>query len=356
MITEQIPIEVERVAQSRVNQIKEEDLSFGRVFTDHMFVADFIDGKWTNMKIKPFQNLVMSPATSFIHYGQSIFEGLKAHYGKDGNVYMFRPQANIKRMSSSATRMCMPPFPEDIFLEALKMLMSIDKDWMPKSDGSSMYIRPFMFGTDEFLGVKASDNYRFMIIMSPSGSYYKSPVKVKIETHFTRAASGGTGSAKAAGNYAGSMYPAKLAAQEGYQQLIWTDGKTHRNIEESGTMNLMLVIDGVLVTPKLTNTILEGVTRNSILNIVRDWGLPVEERTISVEEVVQALENKKLQEAFGVGTAATIAQIITIGYEGKDYDLPPVAERKVSNKISAYLEDYKRGRVEDKFNYLVKID
>ena len=356
MITEQLQFEIEKIPQSRLHGLEEDSLQFGKVFTDHMFVADFIDGQWTNMKITPYKDLVLSPATSFIHYGQSIFEGLKAHYGKDGDVFMFRPKANIARMKTSAIRMCMPPFPEDIFLDALKTLLSLDKAWMPKKDGSSMYIRPFMFGTDEFLGVKASDNYRFMIIMSPSGSYYKNPVKVKIETHFTRAASGGTGSAKAAGNYAGSMYPAKLAAEEGYQQLIWTDGKYHRNIEESGTMNLMMVIDDVLVTPKLSNTILEGVTRNSILNIARDWGWKVEERTVSVEEVVDALENGKLNEAFGVGTAATIAQISTIGYEGKDYELPAVADREFSNKISTYLEDYKRGRVEDKFNYLVKID
>lgn len=213
-----------------------------------------------------------------------------------------------------------------------------------------------MFGTDEYLGVKASDNYRFMIILSPSGSYYKNPVKVKIETNFTRAVAGGTGYAKFAGNYAGSMYPAKLAAEEGYQQLIWTDGKYHRNIEESGTMNLMLVIDGVLVTPKLNDTILKGVTRDSILTIVRDWGVTVEERTISVEEIVKALEAKTLEEAFGVGTAATIAQISTIGYEGKDYELPNVADRKISGKLSKYLEDYKRARVQDKYHFLEVIE
>lgn len=355
MITDTAQIEIVRAQQSKLQDLEQGDLLFGKVFTDHMFVADYKNGEWTDLKVMPYGPITMSPATSFIHYGQSIFEGLKAHYGKDGKTYLFRPDANIRRMAKSARRLCMPPFPEDLFMEAIKTLIKVDEAWMPKNDNSSMYIRPFMFGTDAFLGVKASDTYRFMIILSPSGSYYKEPVKVKIETQYTRAAEGGTGSAKAAGNYAGSLYPAKIAFEEGYQQLMWTDGKYHRNIEESGTMNLMMVMDNTLITPKLTDSILAGVTRDSILTIARDWGTPVEERTLPVEEVVEALKNNRVQEAFGVGTAATIAPIKTIGYNGKDYELPAQEMREFSNKMAKYLEDYKRARVEDKYGYLVPI-
>ncbi len=355
MMTETIQIQIEKVEKSKLEGNEDGELNFGKVFTDHMFIADFKDGEWGNIKITPFADLQLSPATSFIHYGQSIFEGLKAFHGDDGINRLFRPMENIRRFNKSAVRMCMPEFPEALHLDALKQLLKLDSAWVPKGRDTAMYIRPFMFGTTEFLGVAESKEYRFMIIMSPSGAYYKEPVKVKIETEFTRAIKGGTGFAKAAGNYAGALYPTKLAHEEGYQQLIWTDGKDHRNIEESGTMNLMMVLNGTLVTPKTSNTILAGVTRNSILNIARDWGMNVEERTVSVEELVKAAEDGSLEEAFGVGTAATIAHISTIGYEGKDFTLPAVADRKFSPKMGIFLDDYKRGRHGDKFDYLVEI-
>jgi len=240
-------------------------------------------------------------------------------------------------------------------MSALRELVTLDKDWVPNGEESSLYIRPFMFGTEPFLGVKASDSYRFMIILSPSGRYYATPVKVKIEKHFVRAAKGGTGFAKAAGNYAASLRPAQLAKADGYDQLIWTDAQEHKYIEEAGTMNIMFVINDALVTPALSGSILPGVTRDSILQIARSWGMKVEERQVSVDELVQAMEQGTLSEAFGAGTAATISHIRTIGHEGIDYDLPHVEDGPVANKIKSYLNDFKRGRVEDTFGWNMKV-
>jgi len=317
-----------------------------------MFVMDYLDGKWQTPQIAPFQNLSMSPATSVIHYGQSIFEGLKAFKNEKGQFGIFRPDRNIERMNKSAIRMCMPEIPVDIFKEALRELVRLDHEWIPTGETSSLYIRPVYFAIDEFIGVKASENYRFLIFTSPVNAYYTQPVKVKVETHYTRASRGGTGMAKAAGNYAGSLYPARLGNQQGFDQLLWTDSKEHKFIEESGTMNVMFQIDGKVITPELGETILAGVTRRSVIELCKDWNIPVEERRVSVEEVILAIRQGRLQDAFGCGTAATIAQIKAIGNEEELLELPAPEQRELSNRLSKHFVDIKKFRVPDVHHWM----
>ena len=249
----------------------------------------------------------------------------------------------------------MPALPEEIFMESLSELIALDRNWIPDTAGSSLYVRPFMFSADEYIGIRPSLAVTYMVILSPVGFYYSTPVRVKIETHYTRAAQGGTGYAKAGGNYGGAIYPAKLAQEEGYHQLIWTDGKSHEYIEESGTMNVMFMMNDKLITPSLSDSILAGITRDSVLQIARAWGVTVEERKVSVKEIVGALEKGTVQEAFGVGTAATIAHIESIGYEGTDYALPPVDKRVFANKVHAELDGIKHGTRPDPFGWIVKM-
>lgn len=349
-------ISVNKVLESRLTSTDLSSVPFGTVYTDHMFLADFKNGEWKNSRIVPYGNLSISPATPALHYGQSIFEGMKAYPSESGKeALVFRPLENWKRMNISAHRMCMPAIPEELFMESLSTLIDLDRDWIPKSEGSSLYIRPVLFSADEYIGIRPSLAFTFMIILSPVGPYYSTPVKVKIETHYTRAVEGGTGYAKAGGNYAGAIYPAKLAQDQGYHQLIWTDGKTHEYVEESGTMNLMFVIDDVLVTPALSDSILAGITRQSVLELAHQWDIKVEERKISVKELIAALEQGKVQEAFGAGTAATIAHIELIGYEGKNYPLPPVEKRAFANKVLTELENIKRGKNPDPLGWIYRI-
>jgi branched-chain amino acid aminotransferase len=350
-----LKIEVERVQRSRLPQVDFSNLPFGKVYSDHMFIADFRQGEWQNQRIIPYGHIQISPASPAIHYGQSIFEGLKAYTSKNGETLVFRPTDNLNRLNISAERMCLAPVPEELFMESLSMLLNIDRAWVPAAEGASLYIRPFLFSADEYIGIRPSENFTFMIILSPAGPYYSSPVKVKIETHYTRAVQGGTGYAKAGGNYGGAIYPSKLALDEGYHQLIWTDGKEHQYIEESGTMNVMFVIDGTLVTPALSDSILAGITRDSVLTLARSWGLRVEERKISVKELIDGLEKGIVTEAFGAGTAATIAHIEMIGYQGRKYTLPPVEKREVANRIYRELEGIKRGDLRDPFGWTVKM-
>jgi branched-chain amino acid aminotransferase len=349
-------IQITKSQNSRLSEVDFDNLPFGKIFSDHMFVMDFKDGKWQQATIVPFGNLQFHPATSALHYGQAIFEGLKAQKNEAGEVLIFRPDMNAKRFNESAKRMCMQPVPEDMFLDGLKTLIELDKDWVPTKEGQSLYIRPFMIATDDYVGIRPSENYKFIIITSPVGAYYADPVKVKIETYYTRAAEGGVGRAKAAGNYAASLYPAKLAAEEGFRQLIWTDAKTHTFIEEAGTMNVVFIINDRIITPDETkDTILKGVTKRSVLEIAKDWGYEVEERAVTVDEVVQALKDGTLQDAFGAGTAATIAPISHIGYEGTTYELPSIESREFSNKVKDYITAYKLGKEEDKYNWILKV-
>ena len=348
-------IKIELTKQSKLQDLDLENIVFGREFSDHMFVMDYYDGQWRDARIEPFQNISVSPAFLSLHYAQSIFEGLKAFYTQNDEIVLFRPQANFSRLNKSAERMCIPAFDEAFALEALKKLVDIDKAWVPQVKGASLYIRPLIFATDEFVGVKPSESYRFVIFTCPVNKYYDAPVKVKIEETFTRACSGGVGYSKTAGNYASSLYPTKLAQKEGFDQLIWTDGKEHKYIEESGTMNLMVKIGDTLITPKAGDTILAGITRDSVLKIARDWGMKVEERNLAVQEVLDAHANGTFLEVFGTGTAVTICHIISIGYRGNMLELPPVAGREFSNKVNEHLAKIRSGAEKDKFGWIEKV-
>jgi branched-chain amino acid aminotransferase len=352
--TAPIHINVKRVAQSRLSEVDFDNIPFGRVFSDHLFSVQYQNGEWQNAEIIPYEALRMSPALMALHYGQSIFEGMKAYYA-DGDILLFRPLENWKRLNASAERMCMQPIPKEVFMDGLMKLIEIDREWVPKKEGNSLYIRPIMYATDEYIGVRPSDTYRFLIMTCPVGAYYSEPVKVKVESFYTRAAEGGVGFAKAAGNYAASLYPALQAQKQGYQQLLWTDAKEHKYIEESGTMNVMFVVNDVLLTPKLTGSILPGITRNSVLRLARDWKMNVEERRISVAEIINAIQKGELQEAFGVGTAATITHIKTIHYDGIDYELPDVKTRQVSNRLAETLNGIRTGKIPDEYEWNLRL-
>lgn len=348
-------IQVQRTEKSRLAEIDFDELKFGRVFSDHMFSMEFSGGKWGQPKIIPYGNMSFSPATSVIHYGQTIFEGLKAFKNEEGRFGLFRPELNVRRMNQSAERMCMPQIPERIFMEGLHELVKLDSGWIPSGEQASLYIRPLLFSIDEYIGVRPSENYRFLIMTTPVNAYYSKPVRVKLERKYSRAAEGGTGTAKTGGNYAGSLYPAKMANEQGFDQLLWTDAKTHEYVEESGTMNVMFVVDGKLWTPALSDTILDGITRRSVLELARDWGMPVEERRIRVDEVIEAMQQGRMHEAFGCGTAATIAPIAAIGDMNKVYDLPPVENREFSDRLSRYFVDLKKFRTEDEHGWMVDL-
>jgi branched-chain amino acid aminotransferase len=350
-----LDISIKKVQNSRINEVDFDNIPFGKVYSDHMFIADYEDGQWSDLRIVPYENLSLAPASSVIHYGQSVFEGLKAYKNSKGEAVVFRPEANAKRLNKSAERMCIPEVPEELFIQAMTELLNLDSAWIPNKENTALYIRPFVFAMDDYIGIKPSEKYRFMIITCPVGAYYSEPVKVKIETEFTRAAKGGTGYAKAAGNYAGSLYPAKLAQKQGYHQLVWTDATEHKYIEESGTMNIMFVINDTLITPEASSTILRGITRDSVLTLARDWGMKVEERRVSISEVIEAAKNGSLKEAFGAGTAATIAHIALIGHDGVDYKLPAIEEREFSNKVLKAMDAIKLGEAEDKFDWIYKL-
>lgn len=357
MITTDLALDIafERVEKSRLPEVDFNNLPFGRIMTDHMFVADYDGQEWKDLRVVPFANMSISPANLTLHYGQTIFEGMKAYKTASGEVLVFRPDQNVKRMNKSAVRMYMPEISAEIFLGGLQELLSTDKAWVPTTQGSSLYIRPLLFATDEFVGLQPSQTYRFIIMCSPVGAYYNKPVKVKVETHFTRAVEGGIGYAKTAGNYASSMLPTQLAIEEGYDQLIWTDGKEHKYVEEAGSMNLIFVINNKLVTASTGDSILDGITRKSVLQMAKDMGMQVEERKLAISELIGAIKDGSLQEAFGAGTAATIAHISQIGYEGIRYDLPAVEGRTFSNKIYQEMENLKYGRIEDTRGWMMKI-
>ncbi len=341
--------------KSSINEVDFDNIIFGRVYSDHMFVADYREGEWADFRIEPYDFLRLSPANATLHYGQSVFEGLKAYKNEAGETLVFRPLDNYRRLNLSAERMCIPEIPEEVFMNGLTELLQLDKAWVPSKEGTSLYIRPFIFAADEYVGIRPSDTYKFMIFTCPVGAYYSGAVNVKIETNFTRAAPGGTGFAKAAGNYAGSLYPARKAQEQGYHQLIWTDGLNHEYIEESGTMNVMFMIGDTLVTAPTGDTILRGITRDSVLTLAREWGIKVEERRVTVKEVVAAAKNGTLKEAFGTGTAATIAPIASIGYEDDDFALPPVEEREFSSKVLAELNKIRYGRIADTHDWIYKV-
>lgn len=356
MLEETLNVKVTQTTHSHIDQVDWDNLPFGKIFSDHMLVMDYKDGEWQQPEIVPFGNLSLHPATSAIHYGQSIFEGMKANRSENGDILIFRPDMNALRFRESCERMCMPVVPDDMFVELVRKTVEVDANWVPDREGYSLYVRPFMFATDEFVGIRPSETYKFIIFTCPVGAYYSEPVNVKIEEFYTRASVGGVGRAKTAGNYGASLYPAKQGQLKGFHQLVWTDGIEHKYIEESGTMNIIFVIDGKLITPSEdADTILRGVTKRSVLDIAKHWNIPVEERRVSVEEIVTAMRNGTLQDAFGAGTAATIAHIAKIGYRDEVFSLPPIEGREISNRIRNYLDDLKAGKIEDTFGWCLKV-
>src|SRR5690606_1674784 len=348
--TEQISIRVEPTTTSRLSQVDFNNLKFGQIMSDHMLVAEYNNGKWEDVSIVPYGDLTISPSMSALHYGQSIFEGIKGYKFEDGTVSIFRPDKNWERFNKSASRLQMPEVPEEIFLGGLKQLLDIDRDWVPSIEGTSLYIRPFMFATESALGVHPSISYKFVIITCPVGAYYSKPISLKVETQYTRAAEGGVGFSKNAGNYALSLYPTQLANDEGYDQIMWTDANEHKYIEEAGTANLIFRIGDTIITPH-GDTILHGVTRRTIMQLAEEWGFKAEQRKVSVQELIEGIEAGKVSEAFAAGTAATITHIDRIGFEGTDYTLPAIEGRDFSNKVLDYLNQLRYGKISDPFGW-----
>lgn len=329
-------------------------LPFGKIPTEHMFIAEYKDGKWQKAQVVPFHDLTLSPLALCLHYGQTVFEGMKAFMMDDGHISIFRIDKHYERFTKSLKRMCMPAVPQKLFTDAIHQLVKLDSDWVPREADGSLYIRPFMIATEDRIGVKVSDEYLFMVVCSPAFQYYSKPLKVKIETNFVRAAEGGTGNAKCGGNYGGAFYPTQLAKEAGYDQVLWTDSVHNEFIEESGTMNAMFFIDNVLITPQLTGTILDGVTRDSLLTIARAKGITVEERQISYDELIKAFEAGKRVEAFGAGTAAVVAPIEIIAIGHKEYKCY-IEQDAMMYQLQKELLNIRKGAIPDvnKWNYII---
>jgi branched-chain amino acid aminotransferase len=353
-MTEVLDISITKVERSKLNDLNLENLPFGKYFTDHMLEADFENGEWKNIEIKPYQPLLLEPSMSALHYGQAIFEGIKAFRDKDGEAFIFRPYENFKRFNLSAWRMNMPQVSEDLFIEGMRQLIELDKNWIPEQHDYSLYIRPFMFATDNLLGVKPSDTYKFLIILSPVGHFHGAPMKILVEEKYTRAAPGGVGFSKNAGNYGGSMLPATIAKQKGYDQVLWTDAFEHKWLQEVGMMNIGFIINGIFVTPMLEETILKGVTRDSVISILKEMGVKTEERRISIDEVVDKYQTGELTEVFGMGTAAVISLIKELRY--KDIEMKfDVSKLTIAAKIKQGLDDIRNGKAEDVHGWMFKI-
>ncbi len=349
-------VPVRRVYESRLPEVDWDDLQLGRYVTDHMLVCDYNGGKWHPPAIVPYGPFSLMPASLVFHYGQTIFEGMKAFRTADGRVQIFRPDKHYERLVRTADRLCMPVITQELFREGLRRLVELERNWVPPQDGGALYLRPFQFATDTRLAVKVSDSYRFAVVCSPAGAYFSRPVRVKVERNFVRAARGGTGYAKCGGNYGGALYPTELAKTEGYDQVLWTDGQEHEYIEESGMMNVFFVIGDVLVTPPLGDSILDGVTRDSLLVLAQDAGMRVEERPVSVTALQEGLEQGLVTEAFGAGTAAVISPIREIGIDGKDYAIPVTGEKgSRAHALKQALDDVRYGHSADmhEWNYFV---
>lgn len=335
---------------SKIKEVDFNHLEFGKFTSDHMLVSDFYHGQWSEAQIVPFANLSLSPTALCLHYGQTVFEGMKAFRMKDGRVNIFRIDKHFDRFNRSLRRMCMAEIPYEIFEEGMKELITIDKNWVPKQEESALYVRPFMYASEARFGVKPSDEYRFIIFTGPVGPLFTRPVKMKVEREYIRAAKGGTGFAKCGGNYAGAMYPTKIAREEGYDNVIWTDAREHSFVEESGAMNLMFVIDGKLLSPPSSDSILHGVTKDSLLIIARDMGVNLEERSISVNEIMEAFKKGTITEAYCVGTAAVASPIEVIGIDGENFHLP-VKEKSIIAGLKKRLDAIRNGTEEDIYGW-----
>ena len=346
---------ITKIERSKLNDINLDNIPFGKYMTDYMLEVDYENGKWQTPEIKPYQPMLFAPSLAAIHYGQSIFEGVKAYKNVDGEPYIFRPLDNFKRFNKSAERMQMPTIPEEIFIDGMKQLIKLDINWIPAKEEHSLYIRPFMFSTDETLGVKPSENFKFMIILSPTGPYYATPMRIYVEEQYVRAVPGGIGFAKAAGNYGGSMFPTAQAKLKGYDQVLWTDAFEHKYVQECGTMNVVFIIGNTAITPDLsTGTILDGVTRDSVIVLLKELGLTVEERALNIDEVIEAHKAGTLKEVFGTGTAATISLIKELCY--KDYVMDFEVEKwEVAPKVKKMLNDIRYGKTADNNGWMMKL-
>lgn len=347
-------MKIKKIESSRINSVDFENLNFGAVFSDHMFTCDYVDGNWINPEIVPYQPISVSPASRVFHYGQACFEGMKAFKDDNNDVWLFRPNENYNRIIKSSVRLAMPKFPEELFFEGLNTLLKMDAQWIKPGIGNSLYIRPFIFASEGTINATEACEYKFMIICAPASSYYSGDIKVKIEKSFSRAAKGGVGYAKAAGNYAAQFYPTRLAIDEGYQQIIWTDSSTHQYIEEAGTMNLFFRIGNKLLTAPTSDSILDGITRKSLIQIAKDKGIDVEVRPIKVDELIDAANSGTLIEIFGSGTAVVVLPIIGFGFENKKFDLPKV-ENSWASILKNELNGIQYNLIDDPYNWTVKI-
>ena len=347
-------MKIKKIDSSRINSVDFENINFGAVFSDHMFTCDYVDGKWINPEIVPYQPISVSPASRVFHYGQACFEGMKAFKDDNNDVWLFRPNENYNRIIKSSVRLAMPKFPEELFFEGLNTLLKMDAQWIKPGIGNSLYIRPFIFASEGSINATEACEYKFMIICAPASSYYSGDVKVKIEKSFSRAAKGGVGYAKAAGNYAAQFYPTSLAIDEGYQQIIWTDSSTHQYIEEAGTMNLFFRIEDKLLTAPTSDSILDGITRKSLIQIAKDKGIDVEVRPIKVDELIDAANSGTLIEIFGSGTAVVVLPIVGFGFENKKFDLPKV-ENSWASILKNELNSIQYNLIDDPYNWTVKI-
>jgi branched-chain amino acid aminotransferase len=347
------PITVSLTSNSKLPTVDFANIPFGKVISDHMFIVDYEGGQWVNPRIEPFAKMEISPANLALHYGQSIFEGMKASK-RNGEPVLFRADMHARRLNVSAERMCMPKMPEDLFMQGLKMLVDLDRAWIPDLEDHALYIRPMMFATDEYFGVHASENYRFIIFTGPVGPYYPKPVKLWVEEVFTRAAQGGVGEAKCAGNYGASLLPAQRAKKAGYDQVMWMDSVEKKYVQEVGTMNLFFVMDNRVITPTTTGTILRGVTRDSFMTLLKEWGYTVEDRLLSIAEIADAYWRGSLQECFGAGTAAVVSHVSDITWRDRKLELPPVDEkhRPVGTMLKSYLNRLRMGLEEDQFHWM----
>jgi len=347
-------IDITKVSESNIRQVDFNNLNFGKIFTDHMFVCDYVNGAWQTPKITPYEPLTMDPSARVFHYGQAVFEGMKAYKDDQGDIFLFRPDENFKRINTSSARLAMPEFPETYFFDGLKALLKLESEWIKPGLGNSLYIRPFSIATEASLSASIANEYKFMIICSPAQSYYSGDVSVLVAEEYSRSASGGIGYAKAAGNYAAQFYPTNLAQQQGYQQIIWTDADTHQYMEEAGTMNVFFRVHDTLLTAPTSDRILDGITRKSLIAIAEKEGINVEVRTVKVDEIIKAAKNGSLKEIFGAGTAAVISPVKAFGYKGAHYELTP-QENSYASHFKTILMDIQYNKTKDPFGWRVKI-
>ena len=348
---------IQKSTNPRISSFDPNNFSFGNTFIDHMIICEYENGKWGDVKLVPYGPLPFSPAMMGVNYGQACFEGMKAYKDKDGDIFLFRPEKNFARINKSASRLAMPEVTEEMFLEGLKALVDVDRDWIPYGEGNSLYIRPLIFATEEALKARIANKYMFAIVATPAKSYYSEPVAVKISDYYSRAANGGVGFAKAAGNYAAAFYPTQLANEEGYEQIIWTDDSTHEYFEESGTMNVFVRINDTIYTPPTSEKILDGITRDSFIKLAEKKGIDLRVEPVSVKTVVEAHKNGTLKEIWGVGTAVVTSAFKAIGYKGEKLELPKLTlEESFALQLQKALVDIQTNNAEDSFGWRVKVE